>query len=706
MSEKHRTGGTVSEQGSFVSGHVPENYRFAGFHLDARARRLIGPDGAPVNLSSRAFDTLLMLVRHQGEPLSKDYLLKAVWPGVVVEENNLNQAICCLRKLLGDSKAGPRFIQTIPGRGYCFICTATTGNQPATPPAVAPVQAPAPEQAASDVTPLEAGTVPASKRAKSFLPSGLPAYASAALLVAASALALTAMSVRNGGEDGTRVSIGNGMGVASRTRQAQPDTIPDSIAVMPFTNLNAPSDDGLFAIALHDEIINHLSRIRSLKIISRENVLSLGERRSQLNDVKRLLRVESVITGTIMYVGDNARINLQMLDLATGVTIWASNYETGTSNLDDMIAVQSDIAVNIAQALRAEIDEQERLAIGTPATESFEAYRYYLAAKSAYYSQQFEKTWYLTRQAVNLDRDYVDALYLHSYVNTVMMAIPKAGMSPRDHFLRATESAERIIELRPDDPRGYILRTSALANTGNWERVREKVAALVDRGVPESELKFYALVLMCLGDFEGALDIFSANLLTEPINLYSQGFLMSAYELTGDRERSRREYDFGEELNPIWWGDTVNLFLALGRQEPLKDLDETRIPHEIKDLLHHLDDRERVDASLATYRGRTPKMSSESVYYSAVAAHWGKHELAVEFMREGLNDAWLSFHWLWLPVFDETRRTQAFRNLLADSGIVDYWRRHGWPDVCRPTSDEDFVCDWQAYPAPAQHLAP
>jgi DNA-binding winged helix-turn-helix (wHTH) protein/TolB-like protein len=695
MSDKVQDGRKLDGQGGPESSQPSEEYRFSGFRLDVRARRLSGPDGTPVHLSARAFDTLLALVRHQGEPLSKEYLLKTVWPGVIVEENNLNQAICCLRKLLGDSKVEPRFIQTIPGRGYCFVAKATAAaRESATMAAAAPV----PELPPPSVR----GPAWVRKRATSVFPSGRPAYAGATLLLVASALGLIAMSLRDGAPDGARLPMSSGLSVVSRARLSQPDIIPDSVAVMPLTNLNAPPDDGLFAIALHDEIINHLARIRSLKVISRENVISLGERRSQLSDLQRLLRVESVITGTIMYLGDNARISLQMLDLATGVTLWASNYETGTSNLAEMIAVQGDIALNVSQALSAEINEQERRAIGKLPTESFEAYRYFLAAKNAYYFQEFGKTWNLTRQAIDLDPSYVDALNLFSYVNTVMMAVPKAGMSPQDHLLRAIESAERIIELSPESAQGYILRASALANTGNWERIRKEVVGLVDRGVPESELKFYALVLLCLADFEGAIRIFEANLLTEPINLYSQGFLMAAYELTGQRERSRREYDFGEELNPVWWGDTVNLFLALGRHEPLRDLDDILMPDELKDLLRHLDDRERVAASLEAYREKTPKMPAEAIYYSAIAAYSGEHEQAVEFMREGLEDAWLGFQWLWLPVFDGTRRTRAFRDLLADSGIVEFWRQHGWPQVCRPTHGESFVCDWQAYPEPTR----
>jgi DNA-binding winged helix-turn-helix (wHTH) protein len=96
-------------------------FEFAGFRLDPDARLLLKRDGTPVKLNSRAFDTLVVLVARPGATLSKRFLLNAVWPDVVVGDNNLNQAIAAIRRALGDNDATRRIIQTIPGRGFCFV---------------------------------------------------------------------------------------------------------------------------------------------------------------------------------------------------------------------------------------------------------------------------------------------------------------------------------------------------------------------------------------------------------------------------------------------------------------------------------------------------------------------------------------------------------------------------------------------------------
>ncbi len=96
-------------------------FAFAGFRLDLNARLLLKCDGTRVKLNSRAFDTLAVLVARRGETLTKRFLLNEVWPHVVVGDNNLNQAIAGIRRALGDSDHARRIIQTIPGRGFCFV---------------------------------------------------------------------------------------------------------------------------------------------------------------------------------------------------------------------------------------------------------------------------------------------------------------------------------------------------------------------------------------------------------------------------------------------------------------------------------------------------------------------------------------------------------------------------------------------------------
>ena len=96
-------------------------FEFSGFRLDANQRLLFDAEGEPLALTSRAFDTLLFMIEHPGELLDRETMMRSIWPGTIVEENNLSQCIVALRRTLGESPEDHKFIVTVPGRGYRFV---------------------------------------------------------------------------------------------------------------------------------------------------------------------------------------------------------------------------------------------------------------------------------------------------------------------------------------------------------------------------------------------------------------------------------------------------------------------------------------------------------------------------------------------------------------------------------------------------------
>ncbi|MEJ7713596.1 MAG: transcriptional regulator [Pyrinomonadaceae bacterium] len=105
----------------------PRNYEFGDFRIDTAKRRLLRRDGAPLPLTPKVFDTLLYLVRHPGKVLEKDELMREIWPDAVVEENNLNQNVSTLRRVLGESRGENRYVVTVPGRGFRFAAEVRAG---------------------------------------------------------------------------------------------------------------------------------------------------------------------------------------------------------------------------------------------------------------------------------------------------------------------------------------------------------------------------------------------------------------------------------------------------------------------------------------------------------------------------------------------------------------------------------------------------
>ena len=97
------------------------SYELDGFRVDAARRELLTASGERPELPSRAYDALVYLIERRGEDVSRDALMQAVWPNTIVDDNNLNQLISDLRRAFGDSRSDPRYIATVPGRGYRFV---------------------------------------------------------------------------------------------------------------------------------------------------------------------------------------------------------------------------------------------------------------------------------------------------------------------------------------------------------------------------------------------------------------------------------------------------------------------------------------------------------------------------------------------------------------------------------------------------------
>jgi TolB-like protein/DNA-binding winged helix-turn-helix (wHTH) protein len=463
-----------------VNEAVIVEYRFNGYRLDARQRKLFKPEGEILALSSRAFDALLTLVEHRGETLSKSQLMQAVWPNAVVEENNLNQAISSLRKAFGDNKSDNNFILTVPGRGYCFVA----------PVEVVPMPAPGTALPAAEDMPLP---LPHTLPARPLSPLGSVVL----VLLVVLGLGLYFMNLETSAPPAAS-SAAVRPSAPPATVAAEP--IHNSIAVLPFTLLTPEPDNGMFALGLHDELINQLTRIRSLRVISRESVMALVGQQLPPDALARLLRVQSVMSGTLMFVGDDVRISLQMLDAATGVTLWAKTYEAAKEDLSEVISIQSDIAVNVASALEAEVLQSEQDTLAAMPTKSFKAYRFYLAAKNAHYQQDYAQEWELARQAIELDPTYYDALHTFSAVNTVMVAVPMPGMTSTEHFELALQSAERMIQIAPGRSPGYSLKAVALSTTKDWAGVAAMLDRLEEMNTPPSELHYVALILMAMAN--------------------------------------------------------------------------------------------------------------------------------------------------------------------------------------------------------------
>ena len=238
--------------------------------------------------------------------------------------------------------------------------------------------------------------------------------------------------------------------VPSQTAGAIP---AKSVAVLPFENLSADKDNAYFADGIQDEILTGLAKIGDLKVISRTSTKAYGSRPQNLAEIGRQLGVAHLLEGSVQKAGSRVRVNVQLIDAASDDHLWAETYDR---TLEDVFAVETEVAEKIASSLQAQLTRDERAALTKKPTDNPAAYDAYLKARglllgSSYDRLNTERILDLLESAVKLDPGYAEAWAQLSITNSWLYW---SGFDPTAARLAASKSAlDRAAALEPGLPR-------------------------------------------------------------------------------------------------------------------------------------------------------------------------------------------------------------------------------------------------------------
>lgn len=430
-------------------------YDFGPFRLDAAQRQLLR-DGAPLQLTPKLFDILLVFVRNSGRLLSKEELQSLIWPETVVEEGSLARNISNLRKALGERPRECRYIETVPWRGYRFIAPVTAVRAPASPREI------------------------------------------------------------------------------------------DSIAVLPFVNSSADPEAVYLSDGITESLINSLSRIAHLKVISRSSAFRYKGRDVDAREVGRKLRVKAVLTGRVIPHSSTLIISAELIDAEDNSQIWGERYRREPA---DILSLPEAIAREISERLQPELsgEMEQRLSgevgqrlsgeverrLGNGSTSDAEAYRLYLKGRYHFHRltlDDVQKGIGYFQRAVARDPNYALAHaglgdcynYLGKPAEAMRAAERALEIEPAPgearaslafhrflydwEFARAEEDFTRALEMSPNYASAHHWRAVYLANMDRREEAIAE-ARRAEELDPVSPLMAMTpgLVLYCARDYDNAL---------------------------------------------------------------------------------------------------------------------------------------------------------------------------------------------------------
>lgn len=358
------------------------------------------------------------------------------------------------------------------------------------------------------------------------------------------------------------------MGVTPTAGPAQRRLGGNRVAVLPFVNMSSDSNDEFFADGLTEELIDRLCQIRELEVIARTSVMAYKNKEKKADEIGDELRVGSLVEGSVRRAGNRVRVTAQLIDVTTQSHLWSSRYD---GELQDIFAVQGDIAQKIADALKLSLIDSERKKVGRIATTNPEAHVAYLNGVYFRYKATLDglrKASQYSSKAVELDPNYAEA-YAQLAMDHVWRAI-YFGEPIVEAFSMAKELTAKALELEPKLSEAHYAQSwVSYFYEMDWETAEKESKLAIQLkpsyAEPRSSLSW---TLLALGRNEEALSEARKAVDLDPLGVYSQLALAHILAATGRFEEAVlwhvKTIDF-EPDSPFFHSELGYAYLQMGR---------------------------------------------------------------------------------------------------------------------------------------------
>ena len=483
--------------------------------------------GLRIRVQQQPLKLLEILLEHPGEVVTREELRSRVWPNESFGDFDqaLNIAIGKLRSALGDSAENPRFIETLPKRGYRFIAGVSVFDADARPKKLESV-AGDPSDTVPGNTLQGAGLALAPKRRR-WLTRGL-------IVAVALVLSWAILSVW-----------------LFRSRAPAPTGIR-SIAVLPLESLSGDASQNYFADGMTDELITDLAQISALRVISRTSVMVYKGARKPLPQIARELNVDAVVEGTVLRSGDQVRITAQLIEASTDRHLWSQSYK---GELRDTLALQNRVAGAIADQIRINLTPREQAALKNVKVVNPEAYESYL--KGRYFwnkrtADGLKVALAYFKQAIEEDPKYAQAYSGLADTYALLGDWQYAVMTPKEAFPKAKVAAIKALEL--DSSLGEAHNSLAFVLDGfDWDfdsAGKEFQRAIELNPGYATAHHWYAWHLSLLGRFDEAIVEMKKAENLDPLSLIINADLAELLDLAHSYDESIRQSRKTIEMDP------------------------------------------------------------------------------------------------------------------------------------------------------------
>jgi len=465
-----------------------------------------------------------------------------------------------------------------------------------------------------------------------------------------------------------------------------------SIAVLAFENMSPDPDNAFFAEGISEEILNALVRVEGLKIASRTSAFSLSRRDTSIPEIADTLGVRHVLEGSVRKAGNRVRITAQLIDADDDSHLWSDVYDR---ELDDIFAVQEEIARAITSELSSILDSGSGAVTITASTRDMVAYQAFLRGRSRFHQRsQLDTAIEDLRSAVSRDTNFAEAWAFLAATERVLGYSGWRTELDRGELRRqAVQSADRALSLDPELAIAKAVKGRLLVDEGGRDGIERGLrlleAAASVRSADSTAPLWYGSSHLLLGHPNRARQVLAQAQQQDPLVPINNGNLAVAHAGLGQGELAQRYALRSVELSgsQTYWVHLLAIDLANSRDTAaaitlLSQAQTARVEGPgpftaslIEALSDGLSYEEFVRRNQATANATTV----------VAAALLGDLDAALSPSMESVDDG--RYHAIlflaWLPSMEPLREHPAFFDFVRELGFVDYWRANGFPLDCR-----------------------
>ena len=612
-----------------------------------------------IRLQAQPFDLLVMLLERPGEVVSRDEIRDKLWTAdtFVDFDHSLGTAISKIRAALNDSAEAPRFVETLPKRGYRFIGEILSPPTPVSDSRSGEALAPSSLNAQILARPA---------------PQELLKPTGSHRLLAVSIISLTLLAI------GVLAWRHNSL----RTSASAPI---QSLAVLPLENLSNNPDEEFFANGMTDELITNLAKISSLRVISRTSVLRYRGMHKPVSQIAKELGVDGIVEGTILRAGGKVRITAQLIQASTDQHLWAEEYERDTP---DVLTLQAEVARGIAQSIHVRLTPREQSQLsGTP---TFDPAIEELYWKGVYFINKTTVPDFKRADEYFHQMLQKDPLSPRAWTGVAMAAHHSGMWGVFDAFPRAKTAARKAISLDDSLAEAHA-ELGMLCFVYDWniaEAERELRRAIdLNPNYARAHI-YYALMLSHTGRSQEGLEEIERARRLDPLSPFTVGIAGNVYFTVRKYDDAVRALQFALQIEPQ--DQMVHARLAWNWQakgEYAKAIEELRLsyPPDARYPLggdktyFRLKDAYAAQGASGYWReslaialeGHKPGAHYGTDTIAALYARLGQTDKALDWLEEGyaVHDPYLFFWISVLPEYDSLRSHPRFQKLLRSLGL-------------------------------------